>query len=140
MKKLFIIPLFGAAIAFAAFTGKDIKVPLAAKQSFEKSHQGAKGKWDKEGANFEVNFKEGGKTMSCVITAGGTILETETDMAIDQLPASAKAYVNEHYKGARIKDASRIVKNTGEVIFEAGVGSKDVLFDQNGKFMKAVKG
>lgn len=140
MKKLFMIPLFGAALAFAAFTGKGIKVPLAAKQSFEKSHQGAKGRWDKEGANFEVNFKEGGKIMSCVIAANGTILETETDMPVNQLPASAISYIKEHYKGAKIKDASTIVKNTGEVIFEAGVGSKDVLFHQNGQFIKAVKG
>ena len=131
--------MVAATIGLFAFMHKDIKVPPAAKQAFAKAHPGATGKWEKEGVNYEVNFKENGKTMSCVIEPKGVILETETDIAISELPASASAYVKDHYKGAVIKDASAIVKNTGEMIYEAGVAHNDILFDKTGKFIKVVK-
>src|SRR5438105_360006 len=115
MKKLIMILPVAAAMALFAFVQKDIKVPAAAKQSFAKAHPGITGKWEKEGVNYEVNFKENGKTMSCVIEAKGTILETETDIAVSELPATVSAYVKDHFKGAKIKDASTIVRNNGEM-------------------------
>jgi len=77
--------------------------------------------------------------MSTVIDEKGTILETETDIAVSSLPAGIESYIKTHYKGAVIKVAARIVKANGDTIYEAEVNKKDVLFDVNGKFIKEAK-
>lgn len=114
-------------------------VPAGVKAAFEKEHPGVAGKWEKEKANYEVSFKQENKAMSCVIDEQGTILETETDIAVSKLPASVLKYVSTHYKGAKIKEGARIVKANGEVNYEAEVGKQDLVFDEHGKFIKAVK-
>src|SRR5436190_6126820 len=111
MKKLFFMALATGLIALSACGQKlkESQVPAAAKAAFQKQHPATKASWEKEGKNYEVNFKEGGKTMSSVIDKSGTILETETDMAIKDLPQSVQDYVKDHYKGAKIKEAAKIV-------------------------------
>ena len=118
---------------------KESQVPAAAKAAFQKQYPNAKATWEKEDGNYEANFKQDGKTMSSVIDKTGTILETETDIAIGELPASAQAYIKSHYPEVKIKEASKIVKTNGEVNYEALVNGKDVMFDTNGKFIKVAK-
>lgn len=115
------------------------KVPLATKAAFEKAHPGALATWEKEVDNFEVNFKEAGKSMSAVIDKSGNILETESDIAVSALPASAATYVQAHYKGSAIKEASMISKANGDIMYEANVNGRDLMFDASGKFIKSVK-
>jgi Putative beta-lactamase-inhibitor-like, PepSY-like len=117
----------------------DRKVPAATLMAFQQKYPGIKGKWEKENGNFEVNFKNGGHSMSAVIDEKGSILETETDIAINDLPASVALYVKEHYQGTKIKNAARIVKEGGEIVYEAEVKKMDVLFDANGKFLREEK-
>ena len=118
---------------------KESQVPVAAKTAFQKQYPNTKASWEKEGKNYEVNFKQNSKTMSAVIDKNGTILETETDMAIKDLPQSAQDYVKNHYKGAKIKEASKIVKANGEVNYEALVNGNDVMFDVKGAFIRIAK-
>ena len=141
MKKLFIVTVAVGMISLSACGQKlnESQVPTAVKASFQKQYPNVKAGWEKEGKNYEVNFKQDGKTMSSVIDKTGTILETETDIAIGDLPASAQAYVKSHYSGAKIKEASKIVKANGEINYEALVNGKDVMFDTNGKFIKVAK-
>jgi hypothetical protein len=141
MKKLFFIALATGLIAVAA-SGQKLKesqVPAAARAAFQNQHPNLKASWEKEGKNYEVNFTEDGKTMSSVIDKSGTILETETDMAIKDLPQTAQDYLKDHYKGAKIREAAKILKSNGEVNYEALVNGKDVMFDSNGKFLKTAK-
>jgi uncharacterized protein (DUF2147 family) len=140
MKKVFIV-LFISAGALTAFGQKlnADKVPAAAKAAFSKAHPGITGTWEKEKGNYEIEFKDAGKKMSCVIDKSGNIIETETDIAVTELPATVLTYMKEHYKGAKIKEAARIVKGNGEINFEAEVNGKDVVFDANGKFIKEEK-
>ncbi|ANE53719.1 hypothetical protein SY85_24885 [Flavisolibacter tropicus] len=116
------------------------KVPATVKTSFSKAHPGVTAKWEKEAGNYEVSFKESGNDMSCVIDQQGSILETETDMAVSKLPATITNYIHQHYKGSKIKEAAKIVKANGEINYEAEVGGKDLLFDSSGKFLKEEKG
>src|SRR6185369_2705674 len=141
MKKLFITAMAAGIITLSACGQKlkESQVPAAAKAGFQKQYPNIKGDWEKEGKNYEVNFKQDGKTMSSVIDKNGTIIETETDMAIKDLPQSAQNYLKEHYKDAKIKEASKIVKANGEVNYEALINGKDVMFDVNGNFIKAAK-
>jgi len=118
---------------------KESQVPASVTGAFKKQFPNTNATWEKEGMNYEVNFKHDGKTMSSVIDANGSILETETDMATADLPAAIRTYVKEHYSNASIKEAAKIVKANGEVTYEALVKGKDVIFDANGKFLKEEK-
>jgi hypothetical protein len=115
------------------------KMPQAAKAAFTKAHPGAQGKWEKEGGNYEVNFKEGGKETSCVIDKNGKIWETETEIPISALPVAVVTYVQKNYGKAKIGEAAKIVKADGSVVYEAMVNEKDLFFDSNGKPVKSDK-
>jgi hypothetical protein len=112
------------------------KIPQAVKDAFAKAHPNTTASWEREDADYEANFSEGGKTMSCVINGQGTILETETPVSEAELPAAAKAYMNEHYKGKKWKEVTRIVKANGEVSYEVNAGGKDILFDAGGHHLE----
>jgi len=117
----------------------DRQVPVATKMAFQKGYPGIKGKWEKENSNYEVNFVRGGQIMSAVIDAKGSILETETEITLRDLPASIALYIKEHYRGAKIKKAARILKADRQIEYEAEVQKMDVLFDSNGKFLREEK-
>lgn len=111
-------------------------IPAAVQESFKKNFPGVTvKKWDKEDGNFEANFSKDGKTMSATFDAKGVWMETETDIAIKDLPASVSSYVKEHYSGATIKEAAMLKTPKGDM-YEAEVKGKDLLFDMNGQFLK----
>jgi biopolymer transport protein ExbD len=141
MTKAFLIVLTVAIFVLPGCSGKfkESQVPAAAKQTFEKNYPGVKGTWDKEDSNYEVSFKKDGKEMSVVINESGTIVETETDISVTDLPTAVQDYVKQHYQGKVIKEASTITKANGEVNYEAEVDDKDLIFDVNGKFIEEEK-
>ena len=118
---------------------KHVKVPAVVTTAFAKDFPGVTGKWDKEGNDYEVNFKQNGNTMSALYDANGNKTETEMDIKVSALPASITAYLSQHYKGAKVKEAAVITKANGEVNYEAEVKGKDVLFTKDGKFIKTAK-
>ena len=69
----------------------------------------------------------------------GTILETETEIEVKGLPKTVQDYLKDHYKGAKISAASKIVRANGEVTYEALVSDKDLMFDSDGKFLRTAK-
>ena len=77
-----------------------------------------------------------GKHLSLVIDAKGTVLETETTIAVSSLPESVRSYVTKHHAGKSIKEAAEIVDAKGQKRYEAEVGGKDLLFDEKGGFIK----
>jgi len=126
-------------IAVSAQNIKESEVPSAAKAAFNKKYPGTHAKWEKEKDNYEVNFKKENKTMSAVIDKSGTIMETETDIAVNELPQNVQKYLKSHYSGLKVKEAAKIVKANGEVNYEGEVNGKDVIFDKNGKFIKIAR-
>jgi hypothetical protein len=140
MKKIF---LFLAVVLLAtsmyAQKLKDAQVPAVVKSGFQKQYPNTKGTWERENGNYEMTFKKEGSDVSVLINGNGTIVETETDIAVSQLPATASNYIKKHYKGQQVKEAAKIVKANGEVSFEAELKGKDILFDANGKFLREVK-
>ena len=62
----------------------------------------------------------------------GTIVETETDIPITELPAN----MDHHYNDATIKEASKIEKANGDLNFEVLIKGKDIMFDANGQFIQ----
>jgi hypothetical protein len=115
------------------------QIPIAVKNAFEKEYHGTKASWDKEGTNYEANFKQHGKTMSVLIERSGTIVETETSIPVTDLPKAVQDYMKKNYPGVKIEEAARILKANSDVNYEAEVHHKDIVFDANGKFIKEVK-
>ncbi len=135
------LTILGISLVFVACGQKlaASKVPAPVKTSFAKEYPGISPKWEKENGNYEVNFKKDGTSMSLLIQPNGSIIETEMDIKIDDLPAVALAYLKEHYPGKNIKEAAKITKADRSLNYEAEVNGKDVIFDANGKFIKEAK-
>jgi hypothetical protein len=148
MKRYLLLLAMAAGLTTAGFAQKEkdekdeksVAAPAPAKAAFAKAFPGSsKVKWGKEKADYEVNFVQGGKEMSAVYDAKGTLKETEVDIKLSELPAAAAEYIKQHYKGAKINEAAKITKANGEVNYEAEVNKKDVIFDASGKFLKEEK-
>ncbi|AUD05387.1 PepSY-like domain-containing protein [Spirosoma pollinicola] len=122
-----------ATVSFAQ-TGS---VPAAAKSTFAKLYPSATGpKWDGEDGGYEASFKDKGKTMSLLFDAKGQLKETETDIAVLELPAAVRDYVAKQMPGKKIKEAAIIVDAAGVKKYEAEVGGKDLMFSVDGKLIK----
>jgi hypothetical protein len=125
---------------FTQHEAKDITVPATVKTAFEKAFPASsKVKWEKEAANYEVNFLQQDKKMSAVYDSQGDLQETELTIKVTELPATVTAYIDQHHKGAKIKEAAKITKANGELNYEAEVNKTDLLFDADGKFIKEAK-
>jgi hypothetical protein len=136
---LILILLTAAAIAGAARLNPK-KVPQAVKTAFQNAYPKAEDiKWEKEGANFEVNFELNEEESSVVLNAEGKILETEIEIKVSDLPATVSDYIKTNYPGKKIKEASKISDDTGLVMFEAEIKGMDLLFDKEGKFIRENK-
>jgi len=115
------------------------KVPAAVTSSFKNQYADVKSvTWELENGNFEANFKRNGTSTSVVYDKNGSLLETEVDIKVSELPASVGNYVKSHYK-TKIKEASKITKPNGEVNYEATLKQTEVIFDENGNFLKEIK-
>ena len=125
------------SLAACAQKVKETDVPSVVKEAFQNSYKDAKEvKWEKEGANFEAEFEIGETDQSVVYDASGKLIETETEIKADELPAAAKDYIAKNYKGAKIKEAAKITDARGTVTYEAEIKDKDLIFDSTGKFIK----
>jgi Skp family chaperone for outer membrane proteins len=139
MKKVLSIAAVFMALSTASFAQKNVPAPAAVKSSFAKDFPGATTKWEKEGVNYEANFKQEGKSMSALYDAKGNKQETEQSIKVSELPQTVKDYIAKNYKGEKIKEAAIITKANGEVNYEAEVKGMDVLFSKDGKFIKTTK-
>ena len=129
-------PAFATSVTHPAYVA-GIDVPAAAKAALTRLYPGVKNaKWEKEDGNYEVGFTHQGKQLSLVIDAKGTVLETETTIAVSALPEPVRSYITKHRAGKSIKEAAEIVDAQGRKKYEAQVGGKDLLFDEKGTFIK----
>ena len=117
---------------------KAAQMPPDARATFKKTFPTVKTvQWEKEGADFEAGFNLGKTGMSAVFTAAGVLKETETEMAVSQLPAPVQKALAANYKAFKITEAAKIVTAaTGLTTYEAevaqGVKHRDVLFNADG--------
>ncbi|MBV8327753.1 hypothetical protein [Chryseobacterium sp.] len=127
-----------SSLTFAQQKKENLKVPPAVEKAFQKSHPNVKAKWEKEADKYEAGFKQNGHKMSELYTPAGTLEETEVEIAAKQLPASVSKYIVQQKLG-NIKEAAKITKADGSVLYEAEVKSGDALFDAKGNFIKLQK-
>lgn len=89
--------------------------------------------WDDEHGTYEAEFKLNNQDVSVTYNATGMKEETETSLNVKDLPKNIISYVAQKKYGT-IKEAAKILKADGSVIYEAEVKSGDLLFDHNGNF------
>jgi hypothetical protein len=136
-----------SAIAFATLLiggcyAQDLKtadVPAVVKSALIKKFPDAsKVTWEKENGNYEANWGgKSGEDNSAMFTPAGNFVEIVKAISINQLPQAAITYVKEHEKGASIKEAGLVTDAKGKITYEAEVKGRDLIFDENGKFIKA---
>ena len=122
-------------------SNKNIKVPVAVKAALSKKYPSAtKVTWEKENGNYEANWGgKGGEDNSVQFTPKGDFIEIVNAIPVSQLPAAVITYVKTHYKGITITEAGKITDAKGKIMYEAEVNRKDLVFDENGNFMKGKK-
>jgi len=139
MKKTFLMAmtLICATLALMAQDVKPKDVPAKVKAALAKKYQAAtKVNWEKEKGNYEANW--GGKLgedNSAVFTQAAEFVEIVNAIPISALPKAVAPYVKEHYK-TPIKEAGKVTDAKGTLTYEAEIKGKDLIFDENGKFLK----
>ncbi len=143
--KTFLLFFVAAALAAGPLQAQKVasaQVPAATAAAFKKAFPAVRAvQWEREGADYEAGFRVGNAEMSAVITAAGVLKETETAMAVAQLPAPVQKALAASYKAYKITEAAKIVTAaTGATTYEAEISQggkhRDVLFGANGAEVK----
>lgn len=112
-----------------------VAVPRAVTDALRAAHPGATDvEWELEDDGFEAEFSEGGSDISVVFASSGTVEQTETEIAVADLPSAVRQTLGREYAGRTVTEAARIVAASGAVTYEAELdGGTDVLFDASGR-------
>jgi hypothetical protein len=140
MRTSILFTLSVVALAYTA-SAQDIKtsaVPAVVKEALTRKYPNAsKVSWEKENGNYEANWGgRSGEDTSVQFTPAGKFVEEVNAIAVNQLPSAVAVYVKAHYRGARIKEAGKVTNASGQHFFEAEIKGKDLIFDEQGKFVK----
>jgi|SRR6185312_8363979 len=144
-KKYFMKNYFFLPVAFlltgSAVNGQDLKnkdVPAVVKSALQKNYPQAKNvSWEKEKGNYEANWGgKSGEDNSVQFTPAGAFIEIVRAIPVTDLPKSAIDYIHKNYRGAKITEAGKVTDALGKLSYEAEVHGKDILFDENGNFLK----
>ena len=137
IKVAVVLIITGGLSATMAMAQRKLVVPENVKATFAQEYKNSTGvRWEKEHGTYEASFNSNNQKMSATYDDAGKKLETEVAISLSKLPEKAQKYANG--KG-KVKGAARIVKSDGTVIFEAELQGKDLLFAEDGKFIKESK-
>jgi uncharacterized membrane protein YkoI len=148
-----LVALTVAARGGAADDDKEEKIPLekvpkavldAVKAKFPKAKLVSAEKEKEDGkVVYEINIKDGGKTVEVTVTPEGKIVSVEKTIAEKDLPEAVTEAFKKKYPGATVKLVEEVTKGD-KVYFELQILTKDkkkleVEFDPKGKFLKEEK-
>jgi len=141
MKKNFLLLAVVIAVAAVNVNAQDLKagnVPAVVKSALSKKYpEATKVSWEKEKGNYEANWGgKSGEDNSVQFTPSGDFVEIVKAISITDLPKTVAPYVKAHYKGAKIKEAGRVTDAAGKTMYEAEIKGGDLIFDENGNFLK----
>lgn len=115
-----------------------MNVPSAVKTALKQKFPEARNVgWEKEKGNYEANWGgKSGEDNSVMYTPAGSFIEIVKAIPLSQLPASAQSYIKGHYKNAKFGDIGKVSDAKGKISYEVEINRKDVIFDENGNFLK----
>jgi hypothetical protein len=113
------------------------QVPLSILKDFNSKFSTAKKvKWVKEEKNYEVEFILNGKGIDVTYDTIGNWVETLSEIALVELPATVIDSINRLFQNCTITSAARIDQISSEALYEAEIkfnGKRSVAtFDSNG--------
>lgn len=121
---------------------KEAEVPAKVKSAFAKKYPGSKVKeWEKEGADFEVEFDLNKVESSAVFGADGTFIELEQEIKVSELPKKVLDFCGTSFVGFKLSEATKITGADGKITYETELLQKDnreleAIFDEQGNFVK----
>jgi hypothetical protein len=141
MKKFILSISLLAGTMTSIAVAQDLKskdVPEAVKTAFAKKYPDAKKvSWEKEKGNYEANWGgKSGEDSSVTFTPSAIFVEIVVAIPLSQLPPNVAPYVNNKYKGAKIREAGKVTDAAGRHMYEAEIKGKDLIFDEKGVFLK----
>ncbi|UOE51706.1 PepSY-like domain-containing protein [Mucilaginibacter sp. SMC90] len=140
MKKTILLSITAALLGTGAIAkaANSLDVPAVVKQSLLKKYPNAtKVTWEKEKGNYEANWGgKSGEDTSVTFTPAGSFVEEVDAIPVTRLPAAVFEYIKINYKGSKVKEAGQVTDAAGKKMFEAEIKGRDLLFDENGKFIK----
>src|SRR5579862_186615 len=113
-------------------------VPLVVRSALQQKYPAVRHvTWEKEKGNFEANWGgRSGEDTSVQFDPSGNFIEFSKSIPANKLPAATLAYIKNHFKGAKVSEATKITNASGKISYEAEVNRKDLLFDSEGKFLR----
>ncbi len=132
MKTNLILLALGLMSSFCfSQTLKEKDVPAVVTQAFQKEFPGIKAeKWEKEGANYEVEFDLNKTENEVVYDASGKRIEHEVELKPSELPKFVLEYFEKNLPGKKIKEASKSTDADGTITYEAEVGDTEYRFQE----------
>jgi hypothetical protein len=129
--------LFGSAFSIKAQKLKEADVPALVKQTQSTAFPKIKvDKWEKDGDLYEATFKSNNTETSNFYDAQGSLMATETEIPVSELPAQVEQYVKRALGGKKISEASKRLDATGILTYEAEIEKTDYIFDASGMFLR----
>ncbi len=144
MKKLFVLMVVMLmTISSYAQKVKESDVPANVKAKVTATFPEAKSiKWSKENGGYEAEFMLNKVETSCVISTNAELLETETEIAVNDLPIAIKQAIEKTIPGCKINEASKIVKKdvvTYEAEVKVGKENYDLIYTGEGQLISKTK-
>ena len=141
MKKLLVIAL---ALFTVSLFAQDSKVPTEIRAKFQALYPSAdEVTWDVEGNDFEVTFESNDDVdMSILFNNQGNIVEIETEIEEEDLPASVKNSLGKDFSAWDVEETAKIVrdgKTTYEAELEKGEKKMDAIFTADGNLVKKIE-
>lgn len=134
MKKIGI--LVTAIILSSCGTEPALEVPEAAKSAFANQYPGATAlEWEKEGNNYEVEFKDNEENKSLLYTADGELVLIKTEIPMDALPSAAVDFIASEFPNAEFGEAEKVERGNNryfEVELYEGEKEIELYFDRQG--------
>ena len=144
MKKVIAFALMASGLVGFAQAKQNKEVPKVVAQAFEKEYPNTKVDWNIEKDGYEAEFKYNGKESSADYDKSGRKLETEIEIAQNEMPKNALLYLKTNYPKNKIKETAKITTLKGVISYEAELKidgqNNDLIFDANGNFIKISKG
>jgi hypothetical protein len=149
MKKVLGLAAIMLALSTASFAQENegghqkINVPAVVKKANMDKYPESKTQkvtWEKEKGNYEANWGgKDGEANSVQYTPSGKFIEMVKAIRTKDLPQGVLTYAKEHYKTTKFGDVGRATDANGKVSYEVEIHGKDVIFDENGNFVKEEK-
>lgn len=140
MKKIFIVLI--AAILIGSAAQSQIKVTDAAKKAFAAKFPNATNvKWGKENVNeYEAEFKLNGQPVSANFKLDGSWVETESSIAVAELPSAVTNAIKAKYPGTVLNRAEKVELPGGKTVYETVVKvngkKKEIEINPDGTFVQ----